>query len=262
MLVTAQHGFRKGISKENAAFRLKDSVFKSINQKIHVGGIFCDLAKAFDCVSHDILLVKLHFYGIRGVSADWFRSYLTNRRQKVEVKSPNTAQNFFSDWGTLKYGVTQGSILGPLLFIIYINDLTLRINSISEPILFADDTTVIISSRHFEDFCSVLNLVLSHMIKRSAANKLVLNLDKTNITKFITNNSSHSALCIGYKEKYIEETVNTKFLGLQIDNHLTWKNHIAQIIPKLSAACYAVRSMAHITNITNCQINLLCTLSF
>jgi hypothetical protein len=95
ILVTEQHSFRKGISTENATFSLTDSVLKSINQKTHVGGIFCDLAKDFDCVNHEILLAKLHFFGIRRVSANWFRSCLTNRRQKVEIKSPNTTQNFF-----------------------------------------------------------------------------------------------------------------------------------------------------------------------
>jgi hypothetical protein len=151
---------------------------------MHVGGIFCNLARAFDCVNHEILLAKLNFYGIRGISENWLGSYLTNRRQKVEVKSHNTTQNFFSDWGTLKRGLPQGSVLGPLLFITYINDLPLRISSIFEPILFSDDTSVIISSIHFEDFCSVSNLVLSHMFKLCSANKLVLNLDKANVMKF------------------------------------------------------------------------------
>jgi hypothetical protein len=81
---------------------------------MHVRGIFCDLAKAFDCVNHEILLAKLYFYGIRRVTADWFKSYLINRRQKVEIKSRNATQNVFSDWGTLKHGIPQGSILGPL----------------------------------------------------------------------------------------------------------------------------------------------------
>ena len=95
-------------------------------------------------MNHEVLLAKLHFYRIRGESEDWFRSYLTNRRQKFEVKLANTAQNVFPDWGTVKHAVPKGSILGPLLFIIYINDLPLRINSLSKPILFADYTSVII----------------------------------------------------------------------------------------------------------------------
>ena len=113
-----------------------------------------------------------------------------------------------------------------MLFIIYINDLPLRINSLSEPVLFADDTSIIISNRNFEDFCSVSNLVLYHMIKCFAANNLVLNVDKMNIMKFITKYLSHSTLCIRYKEKYIQETVYTKFLGLRIYSHINWKNHI------------------------------------
>jgi len=86
------------------------------------------------------------------------------------------------------------------------------------------------------------------MIKWFAANNSVLNLGKTNVMKFITRNSAHSTFHIGYKEKNIEETVNTKFLGLQIDNHVNWKNHTEEMIPKLSAACYAIRSMVHISN--------------
>jgi hypothetical protein len=95
----------------------------------------------------------------------------------------------------------------------------------------------------------VANLVLTRMIEWFTASKLVLNLDKTNIMKFITNNSPHCALLIDYREKYIEETINTKFLDLQVDNHVTWKNHIDQMVPKLSGACYAVRSVYHISNI-------------
>jgi hypothetical protein len=92
-------------------------------------------------------------------------------------------------------------------------------------------TLVSISSRNFTGFFSVSNLVPSRIVKLFAANKLVINLNETNIIKIITKNSSHSTLCIGYKEMYTEEAVKRKFLGLQIDNHLNWKNHIEQMIP-------------------------------
>jgi hypothetical protein len=119
-LVPEQCGFSQVKSIENAVFKLTDRILKSINHEMHVGGIFCDLAKAFDCVNHGSLLVKLYYYGIQGTVANWFRFYLTNRKQKNEIKS---FAKFSSKWGTVKQGIPQRSILGPMLFLIYINDL-------------------------------------------------------------------------------------------------------------------------------------------
>ena len=108
---------------------------------MRVRGIFCDISKAFDCITPE-MLAKLHFYKIWGVSEDWFSSCVTSRRQKAEVTSPNTTRNVFSDWGRLQCGVLQGSFLGHL-FIIYINDLLLRIYSVPEPVLFAEHLGVL-----------------------------------------------------------------------------------------------------------------------
>jgi hypothetical protein len=129
-------------------------------------------------------------------------------------------------------GVPQRAILGPLLFMNYINDLPPTINTIAIPIIFADDTSIIISSKNL-DFCMLSNRVLSLMSKWFAANMLTLNLDKTNIIKFTTVNVPQCPLSIGYNDKYIKESAQTKFLLLQIDNHLNWENHIDQLIPKL-----------------------------
>jgi hypothetical protein len=108
ILVPEQFGFRKGISPENAAFKLTDSALKSLNKKMHVGGIFCDLAKAFSCVSNEILLSKLHYFGIRGAMENWFRSYLTEKKQKIEIKLPHATQCTYFSWEAIKHGVPQG----------------------------------------------------------------------------------------------------------------------------------------------------------
>jgi hypothetical protein len=144
--------------------------------KMHVGGIFCDLAKAFDCVRHEILLSKLHFYGIQGIAAEWFRAYLADRKQKVEIKSSRNTRNFFSSGEIIRHRLPQGSFLGPLLFIIYINDLPSTINTLANCIV-ADDTSVIISTKKFDDFCRVSNIVFCHIKKWFAANRLDLTLD-------------------------------------------------------------------------------------
>jgi hypothetical protein len=125
---------------------------------------------------------------------------------------------------------------------IYINHVPPTINTLSEPILFADDTSVIISSKNYDDSSATSNTVPPHVSKWFTSNKLVLYLDETNIITFIINKPPQYNLNIGLDETYTEESVNAKFLGLLTDNHFNWK-YIDLVIPKLSRACYAIRSM-------------------
>jgi len=108
-----------------------------------VGGLFCDLQKAFDCVSHELILEKMKLYGISGTANKLMESYLENRYQRVSVNNIKP-HKLYSKWIHVKHGVPQGSVLGPLLFLIYKNDLSLSIDKLAKPILFADDTTIII----------------------------------------------------------------------------------------------------------------------
>jgi sarcosine oxidase/L-pipecolate oxidase len=124
---------------------------------MHAVGIFYDLAKALDCVNHAIMPTKLHFLGIQGTTAGWFRLNLDDRKQKLEIRLSNTTQDTYLDWGRIKCGVPQGAILGTLIFIIYINDLPI-IKNLSVPIIFSDDTSVM----NLDDFCVLSNSCLSY----------------------------------------------------------------------------------------------------
>ena len=156
---------------------MRDRISAAINRKEYSVGIFLDLSKAFDTVNHAILLKKLHVYSIRGLAFDWIKSYLSNRYQYVQYHGCDSA------FQKVSCGVPQGSILGPLLFLLYINDIT-NVSVILHLILFADDTSVFFSHH---DPTSLTNIIQTELQKLSLwfkANKLSLNIDKTKFMVF------------------------------------------------------------------------------
>jgi len=188
-----------------------------------IGGIFCDLQKAFDCVNHDILLTKLEFYGITGITHKLIKSYLQGRYQKVVLN--NHSSSSCSKWGEITHGVPQGSILGPLLFLLYINHLPQITNENSKIVLFAfaDDTSMIITNPSPSNFEKSVNKVIQDISDRFNTNLLSLNLDKTHFIQFVTKNSSSIDFNITYGNYKIANVYNTKFLGLTLDNTLSWR---------------------------------------
>ena len=144
LLSDSQYGFRQKISTSMALIDLVDQISMSMENKKYTIGIFLDLAKAFDTVNHNILLKKLFHYGVRGTSQSWFKSYLTNRQQYVSINGINSHKL------AITCGVPQGSILGPLLFILYINDLN-SVSKLVSFIMFADDTNIFISGSNLQE---------------------------------------------------------------------------------------------------------------
>ena len=205
---------------------LIDKLIESLDRGEYVIGIFLDFSKAFDTVDHKILLQKLYHYGIRGPAYDWFYSYLTDQKQYVTYNgiSSNT-KNVFC-------GVPQGSILGPLLFLVYINDLC-SVCEYATPILFADDTNLFCSGKDLETIQMEINTELTKISTWLKVNKLSLNIKKTHYMVFTRNKFRHQ-LNIRIDGHPIDEVHKTKFLGVFIDNKLNWKDHVSYLIGKIS----------------------------
>jgi hypothetical protein len=143
------------------------------------GSIFCELEKVFNSVNHDILLSKLLYYGINGKAKLLLESYLQNRYQTVQITNSHFNSNTISEWAKIKYGVPQGSILGPLLYLVYINDLPKAIEHKALPILFTDDTSILLTSLNNTQMQSDFNIIFEQLIKWFKSNLLFLNFDKT-----------------------------------------------------------------------------------
>ncbi len=194
-------------------------------------GIFLDLSKEFDTLDHDILLCKLKFYGFCSSALNLMESYLTGRQQFVQM------DNTISDISTVKTGVPKGSILGPLLFIIYINDIA-QASKIFVFIIYADDTSLTTTLETIlQENMSIENSInneLINIIDWLKLNKLSLNIPKTMFMVFHKAQRIMTPLQIKIEDTIIEQVSDIKFLGLTINQHLNWKSHVDKILNKIS----------------------------
>jgi hypothetical protein len=163
-LAKEQFGFRQDSSIDKAIFKLLNEILNALNNKFIVGGIFFDLEKAFDCVNYDILLSKLEFCGITGQAYALIKSYLGERYQRIVIDS-NILHCSISSWGKVAKSIPQGSVLGPLLFLVYINDLPSILQNNSIPILFADNTSGLVTNSNPNDFSKDINEVFEYLNK-------------------------------------------------------------------------------------------------
>ena len=212
-------GYRKKRSTDIAATYFVDNIRKNIDIGKLVGAIFIDLTKAFDTVSHSVLLSKLSVYGIKGVELEWFTNYLFGRKQQVVTEYTKSESEFIS------CGVPQGSILGPVLFLLYFNDFSKTLFK-SEVLMFAGDTVVFYAGKSAEEIESVLNSELENIFRYFIKNDLIVNLrkGKTEALLFGTRrrlNMLHGQSALKFGTFEINSTNNYKYLASVIDGSLT-----------------------------------------
>ena len=233
-----QFGFRKKMSTETALMKFMDYVHSGLSAKHYVGTVFMDLSKAFDVMNHEILKQKLEHYGFRGIFLDFMMQFVQDRRYFVNVNGLN------SDIHNVNIGVPQGSTLGPLLFLIYVNDMK-NSSSILKFIQFADDTTILFNCTDFNLLQSTLETEGNKVIEWLIANKLLINLAKTQSILF-TFRRRIQLLSINLNNIVIKEQDIVTFLGVVIDNKLNWKAHISHICSKVSKSIAIIRILKFI----------------
>ena len=208
LLYKGQYGFRSNHSTINAVTQFIFDTTKSLEKKHHTAAVLLDLSKAFDTIKHDILLSKLNHYGVRGLALEWFRNYLSGRQQYVHCNNVDSEVENIST-----FGVPQGSVLGPLLFIIYINDLH-KCLKYSNCVQFADDTTIYVTGESLNDTFKYLNNDLTTLVEWFKANCLSLNLPKTKYMFFHTKDRDKHIPEIVIGNYRIERVNVAKILGI------------------------------------------------
>ena len=236
LLSPDQHGFVRDRGLDSALGHFVSNIVNTIDSRKVALGLFVDFTKAFDCINHRILLNKLERYGVRGVMLRWFESYLSGRTQQVKLNS------FRSDKMSVDEGVPQGSILGPTLFIVYINDMLFHLKPYSDIMMaYADDTNFLCVADDLSEAETKANIIFERLMTWVPKNKLCINDSKTSCVVFRTSRSNLVVpTTIKLGENFFKYSDDSKLLGLTIDKNVCWENHIQNLCTKLTQVCYGI----------------------
>ena len=252
ILTDEQNGFRDNKSTTTACHIFIEQVQHALDNNLYAIGIFLDLTKAYEVLNHDRLLHKLESYGVRGILNTWFRSYLSGRSQYVSLtqidKKKGVLYKYSSSLRVNLNGVPQGSILGPLLFLIYINDLPYNLQG-TKFVLYADDTNILIVDKEEEMLQQKITSVMKHMEKWFSDSDLIVNIDKTCAISF-HHYQNHQPIkpSIKLQNKIIGYKTELKFLGLNVTETLTWQTQIQSLSTSLCKSYYMIKSLKNITS--------------
>jgi len=245
-----QYGFRPNKSTDDALFLTMKTIYSALNDNKRCLAIFLDLAKAFDSVPHNILLSKLHKYGVRGIALELFKSYINDRGQAVKI------ENSMSTRAQIHYGVPQGTVLGPILFLCYINDL-LSYDIGGQIVSYADDTVLIFSGINWEEVCEKSERGM-HLVKYWLNQHILsLNISKTKFLTFsynainqpeFQNIKIHWGCTLGECrcDKLIARAKEVKYLGVLLDGFLRWDRHIELLVKKMRYLLYTFVQVRYI----------------
>ena len=230
ILNDVQHAYLKGRSTQTAMFRFTEEILKALERGVIPLGLFLDLSKAYDTLNYNILIQKLELYGIKETALRWIISYLSGRQQKVIMGKGS--RRVSSDQTEIGLGVPQGSVIGPLLFIVYINDITELCSVNSNCIItnYADDTNLLVTAMSLPTLIKRSQLLMRDAAEWFTKNKLILNNSKTSIILFKTKRSTlQEPDSINIINSNIELKQSTRFLGMVLDSNLTWEEHIEYV---------------------------------
>lgn len=247
LLNNSQYGFRSNHSTATVILELVEEITNAMDKKHVTVSVFVDLQKAFDTLDHEILLSKLYKYGIRGIAHQWVKSYLKEREQFVEINNTKSKNC------PITCGVPQGSVLGPVLFLLYVNDIA-NVSKLLKCILFADDTTLFYAGKNINDVLQVVEYEFGKIMRWFNANILSLNISKTKFMIFSCINKDFDAALL-VQGVQIERTHEFKFLGVVIDEQLTWKFHIDHVKSRVSQIIAVLHKVK--VSVNKCALILL-----
>ena len=239
VFTSSQFGFLKRKSTVDAIISLTENLYEILDRREFGISVFVDYMKAFDTINHKVLIRKLYKYGIRGTPLNLISDYLRDRQQRVRIT------NVLSSPTTLNTGVPQGSILGPILFLLYINDLP-NVSPLCNYVLYADDTTLTFHHHDYPELVCICNRELEKINVWSKANRLSISFEKTSYMLFTTRNRNFDTSAITFGNNVIEPKSQVNFLGVILDNQLKFNYHTSHICNKISKSIgiiYKIRAI-------------------